>query len=190
MCVCLWGEGLWHTQFSLFSARFILHLLNDVLIYRIWFDYPHRCRPFLSCDGSEAIEAKPSLNFHADGTSLSLATGTKGSGQTFAFDQVLPTTSSQTDVYNGISDLVQSSLDGYRVCIFSYGQTGSGKVFYCMYFWCLTVDFTNSLQFYLFYILKIFYYPFSFDVRHIQWQGTQEMRALYLAQSDTSFALH
>lgn len=86
-----------------------------------------RCRPFLSCDGSEAIEAKPSLNFHADGASLSFATGTKGSGQTFAFDQVLPTTSSQTDVYNGISDLVQSSLDGYRVCIFSYGQTGSGK---------------------------------------------------------------
>ena len=25
--------------------------------------------------------------------------------------------------------LVQSSLDGYNVCIFAYGQTGSGKTF-------------------------------------------------------------
>lgn len=26
-----------------------------------------------------------------------------------------------------VSDLVQSALDGYQVCIFSYGQTGAGK---------------------------------------------------------------
>lgn len=25
--------------------------------------------------------------------------------------------------------LVQSSIDGYNVCIFAYGQTGSGKTF-------------------------------------------------------------
>ena len=26
-----------------------------------------------------------------------------------------------------VSDLVQSALDGYKVCLFSYGQTGAGK---------------------------------------------------------------
>jgi hypothetical protein len=30
-------------------------------------------------------------------------------------------------VFQEVSELVQSSLDGYHVCIMSYGQTGSGK---------------------------------------------------------------
>ena len=35
--------------------------------------------------------------------------------------------SSQQDVYDEVSQLVRSFLDGNNVCIFSYGQTGSGK---------------------------------------------------------------
>ena len=32
-------------------------------------------------------------------------------------------------VFDSVSELVQSALDGYHVCLFSYGQTGAGKTF-------------------------------------------------------------
>ena len=47
----------------------------------------------------------------------------------FAFDRVFTPTSQNADVFDEISQLVQSALDGYNVCIFCYGQTGSGKTF-------------------------------------------------------------
>ena len=47
----------------------------------------------------------------------------------FAFDRVFGPTSHNEDIFGEISQLVQSALDGYNVCIFCYGQTGSGKTF-------------------------------------------------------------
>lgn len=36
---------------------------------------------------------------------------------------------SQADVFEDVADLVQSAVDGHRVCIFAYGQTGAGKTY-------------------------------------------------------------
>lgn len=58
-----------------------------------------------------------------------LLNSTRKSKQSFSFDGIFTSHSSQEDVFAEVSPMVQSALDGYNVCIFAYGQTGSGKTF-------------------------------------------------------------
>lgn len=52
-----------------------------------------------------------------------------GNKMIFEFDKIFDEKSTNNEVFEEVSQLVQSSLDGYKVCIFAYGQTGSGKTY-------------------------------------------------------------
>ena len=48
---------------------------------------------------------------------------------TYNFDKVFSPSSTQAAVFEEVSHVIQSALDGYNVCIFAYGQTSAGKTF-------------------------------------------------------------
>lgn len=105
-----------------------------------------RVRPFLPSD--KVGDENTAISCNPNGTSLCIlpptprgqvkdALVTTSNGQPakpiapvqFTFDNVFPPTAGQADVFNEVSNLVQSALDGFQVCLFSYGQTGSGKTY-------------------------------------------------------------
>ncbi|CAK9117557.1 unnamed protein product [Durusdinium trenchii] len=53
-------------------------------------------------------------------------------GDTYEFDGIFDTSSSQEDIFDSSCDLAQSALDGHNVTVFCYGITGAGKT-YTMY---------------------------------------------------------
>lgn len=83
-----------------------------------------RIRPFLGHDSESEYRT---LDCSADEKSVKIYTDRSEKPYAFTFDRILPPGSSQVQVFDEVSQLVQSALDGYHVCLFSYGQTGSGK---------------------------------------------------------------
>ena len=47
----------------------------------------------------------------------------------FQFNRIFKQENTQEEVFEEVSPLIQSSLDGFNINIFAYGQTGSGKTF-------------------------------------------------------------
>jgi len=94
-----------------------------------------RVKPIISKDvGDSTIP----FSFPADEKTLEVTTPSEKSSITgkeknkkllFNFDKVFPPGSNQECVFNEVSQLVQSALDGYHTSIFTYGQTGSGKTY-------------------------------------------------------------
>ncbi|KAL0535147.1 hypothetical protein IC582_029470 [Cucumis melo] len=89
-----------------------------------------RVRPLLPDDGVETTVVSYPTSTEAAGRGIDLSQS--GQKYPFTFDKVFNHEASQQDVFVEISQLVQSALDGYKVCIFAYGQTGSGKTYTMM----------------------------------------------------------
>eukprot|EP01068_Selenidium_serpulae_P007444 Selendium_serpulae@DN4711_c0_g1_i2.p1 len=96
-----------------------------------------RIRPIMDKEKAKG-EDQARLTVSSDGLSLTLTTRSKKSvtgmqevsdRYEYAFDRVFAAASTQHEIFDDISQLVQSALDGFNVAIFAYGQTGSGKTF-------------------------------------------------------------
>lgn len=90
-----------------------------------------RIRPPLGQESSSTTHLK--VNKFDDDSGIQTMEISKELGgltpQIFKFDRIFDQNETNSDVFEEICQLVQSSLDGYNVCIFAYGQTGSGKTY-------------------------------------------------------------
>ncbi|KAM0028982.1 putative minus-end-directed kinesin ATPase [Helianthus debilis subsp. tardiflorus] len=86
-----------------------------------------RVRPLLLDDAAEDEPKAVSFPTTTENLGRGIELLQHGQKHSFVFDKVFVPESSQEEVFVEVSQLVQSALDGYKVCIFAYGQTGSGK---------------------------------------------------------------
>lgn len=84
-----------------------------------------RTRPFNQRE--KDMGAKTVLHFADDKMTLKCES-LEGDVHKFQFDTTF-NPGTQVEVYEELSDLIQSAYDGYNITVFAYGQTGSGKTF-------------------------------------------------------------
>merc|ERR1711871_335281 len=88
-----------------------------------------RIRPLSSSELAKGC--KDICEYSLSGTAITLGNpvGKKRASKSYEFDSVFTPQHSQEQVFEDVNNLIQSTVDGYNVCIFAYGQTGSGKTF-------------------------------------------------------------
>ena len=109
------------------NLNFIINLFNNIIVF---------IKIFI-IDTDPEIEKDPNFFIITENnTSLQLNIPQKfirsennAKDYKFYFEHIFPEISSQQEIFNELSQLIQSALDGYNVCVFAYGQTGSGKTF-------------------------------------------------------------
>ena len=104
----------------------LLHHLSHLLPLQLKGNIRVFCR--VRPPATEEDEAVSCIEGAAEDTALEVA-GPKGGSTRFQFDHVFSGAASQGDVYDEVTHLVQSAMDGHNVCVFAYGQTGSGKTY-------------------------------------------------------------
>ena len=75
------------------------------------------------------IEQRRTLRLRGKERAALAGPSSKAEDYSFRYDHVFSPQSTQEEVFAEIAPMVQSCLDGFKVCIFAYGQTGSGKTF-------------------------------------------------------------
>jgi len=90
-----------------------------------------RMRPFLPSELKAGDTESSHVSFDENDSTKIVVNDTNANTPAlpFKFDLVFKQDASQSLIFGELSQLVQSALDGYSVCVFAYGQTGSGKTY-------------------------------------------------------------
>lgn len=85
-----------------------------------------RVKPQFEIEAESSVKY-PELSLQSTGTNELTMIELKE--QSYHFDKVFSSVSSQEDIFREVKPFLQSALDGDNVCIFAYGATGTGKTY-------------------------------------------------------------